>query len=218
MLLFVEMLVRRKPRVIERKGRSAVRSRGFVNPPMFRSNIVHRHKFRFAASAAFTKTLTGNAMLGAAGCMGTVVNTSVVLFHTAVKVRSIEMWATPAALGGTATVSVNWLGGNNSPNIEVSDTTLSTATNAHVLAIPPVSSLAKFWQNVNVAPINICTLVGPAGTIVDVDCDLILGDQDATLLVVAVATAALGQIYYLALDEADSSTHILVPVSLASTF
>jgi hypothetical protein len=185
---------------------------------MFRSNVVYRHKFRFAASAAFAGSFGGLGIIGAAGCIGTVANTTAVCYTTAVKIRSIEMWAAPAAQGGNATVSVNWIGADNSPNVEVSDTTLSVAYNAHLKTVPPPLSLAKFWQNVAMAPVTIVTLICPAGTIVDLDVDLISGDQDATLLAVNLATVALGQIYYLALDEGDNASHVLVPVSLATTF
>ncbi len=146
-----------------------------------------------------------------------MVNTTVACWTTALKVRSVELWAAPAALGAGATVSVNWFGASNSPNLEVSDTSLSTSTNAHIRSMPPVNSTASFWQRASVST-NMFTLVLPAGGICDLEVDMILADQDVALVTGAVATAVVGTVYYLALDHIALATHVLVPVSLATTF
>ncbi len=198
-----------------RSPKKRVRSR--VNPPMFRSNLVFSHKFRFEASAAFNGLITSTSILGACGGIGTVTNTTIALWTTSVKVRSVELWAAPAALGAGATVSINWFGANNSPNLEVSDTSLSTAFNAHVISKPPPSSTASFWQRAAVST-NMFTLVVPTGAVVDLEVDMVMADQDVALATAAPATAVVGTVYYLALDFVSLATHVLVPVSLATTF
>jgi hypothetical protein len=99
--------------------------------------------------------------------------------------------------------------------VEVSDTTVSTATPAHLKAIPPSNSVAGFWMlssNNN----NLFILTAPTGSIIDVDLDLIVQDDDAGgQTQITVATATLGAVYYLSLDP--NATHRYVPVSLTTT-
>ena len=207
----------------DRKTRRArARTRGFVNPPMLKSNVVISHKFRFLSSAALVPTTTGyvtvGGLLGAAGTLGRVANTSVTCIFGSVRLKRIEMWAPPAAQGGAATVSVNYFAAAGQPNMEFSDTSVSVAQPAHIVAYPPSQSLAGFWQNAIGFATALCGMTGPAGTIVDVDVDLVMGDQDGTgQLIINVATSVLGQIYYLALDQ-PGGTHVAVPVSLSTTF
>jgi hypothetical protein len=109
-------------------------------------------------------------------------------------------------------VSVEWFGFGNSPSLEVSDTTLSVSRNAHIVTTPPRQSLCSFWQKATGT--GLFSLVLPAGSIMDIDMDLILQDNDA-LYTVPVTTAVLGNVYYLALDHQVSD--LIIPVSLHTT-
>jgi len=188
---------------------------GRSDPPQISSNITLRHVYRFVSSSGTATVLTPTSLLCAAGTMGTALNTSVTSFVASVRINRVTMWTPPASQGATATCSVNWNGYQNSPDVEMSDTTVSVSRPARVSCVPPRGSLAAFWQTVGTN--TICTLVAPTGTIIDVDLSLILSDDDpGTAASTAVATAAVGGIYYLSLDP--NATHRYVPVSLFTTF
>lgn len=184
-----------------------------MGPPQMSSNIQKKHKFRFVATSAFSGVITSSQAFGASGTIGTVTNTTVTNKNESLRVVSIEMWTPPASQGAAATCSVEWIGSNQSPTREISDTSISVTKPAHVFSRPPVDALCAFWQTANNS-FNLFNIVCPAGTIIDlnlalIECD---GEQATTF---AVATAVLGTAYYLALDHGTSDK--LVPVSLNTT-
>lgn len=123
------------------------------------------------------------------------------------------MWSPPASQGAAITCSVEWVGAN-SPNREYSDTSVSVATPAHVSCPPPPMSLAAFWQTASSA--TLFSLVAPVGSIIDIHLALILSDDDqGSNTPISVASAVLGQSYYLSLDP--NATHRYTPVSLVTT-
>jgi hypothetical protein len=124
------------------------------------------------------------------------------------------MWCPVSAVGSTATCSVNWFSSNQSPNIEHSDTSVSSAFPAHLKSTPPPMSLASFWASV-ISGANLFTLVCPTGTIIDLVVDAILKDDEASSDTINVATAVIGTMYYLSLDG--PASNLLVPVSLVTT-
>jgi hypothetical protein len=145
--------------------------------------------------------------------MCTVALTTCTSFFGSVKVNRISIWAPPASQGASATVSVNWYGYANSPNREVSDTTISTSKPAHVVSTPPTGSLASFWQTVGTN--TIFSIVAPTGAIIDITLSLILSDDENTLPATTTAGGTLGVNYYLSLDP--NVTHRFTPVSLTTT-
>lgn len=204
-----------QPRQNGRKRRGAAR-RGVataLGPGQIRTNIIKRHKFRFLASGAFNGTITSSQMLGAAGSICTVANTTLSMKNYSMKVQSVEIWTPPASQGAGATCSVEWIGSNNSPNEEVSDTSVSTAKPAHLVSRPPANAIAGFWF-VAATNTSIMKFVVPSGSIIDLVLDLIEFDDESPVTR-AVATATLGATYYLALDH--STSDVLVPVSLQTT-
>jgi len=141
------------------------------------------------------------------------LNTAVGSFFGSVKLNEVEIFAPPASQGANATCSVDWIGSSNSPNREVSDTSVSVSTPAHVKCNPPAQSLAAFWHIASDDPIM--TVTAPVGSIIDVHLSLILQDDDVPVAAIAVATGALGTVYYLSLDP--NATHRYTPVSLTTT-
>ncbi len=184
-----------------------------ADPPQISTNIVVRHTYRFAASAAFSGAISPSKVLAALGTMGTVANTTVSFLFKCFRLRSLNLWAPPSSQGSTVTTSVEWLGTANSPNYEVSDTSVSVSRPAHVKAVPPKTSLASFWQVASGTALF--NLVAPAGTIIDMSVDMIMVDQTSASTTIGAATVTLGEIYYLALDHGTSD--LLVPVSLTTT-
>lgn len=186
--------------------------------PQISSNVRTSHRFRYISSAAVNgQIINSDSLLSAAGAIGTITNSTVALCYESVRLRQVEVWAPPASQGAAATVSVEWLGAN-SPSIEISDTTLSVANNAHVRGSPPKSSLASFWQVVG-TPSNLFVLTCPTGSVVDIQMDLVFVDRSTAVGTVGgLTTVVIGRVYFLALDQSFSSTHVLVPVSLNTTF
>jgi hypothetical protein len=183
-------------------------------PPQLRSNVEVRHRYRFLSGSGTATFLTPQSLIFAAGSMCTVANTTCAALFGSVKLNSIEMWSPPASQGSASTCSVDWAGYQNSPSREFSDTSVSVSTPARVSCRPPPMSLASFWSIASSATV-LCTVVAPAGTIIDVSLSLILSDDDVTAATQAVATGTLGNIYYLSLDS--NATHRFTPVSLATT-
>jgi hypothetical protein len=185
-----------------------------MGPGQVPSNIRFMHKFRFTVVSTTTGTgITGTDLLGMIGGMGKVVNTSVSLIAESVKIKRIQIWSPPASQGANATCSVNWAGFQNTPNTEVSDTTVSVTKPAYINCKPPAQSLASFWQGLGST--TIFGIAAVAGSILEIFVDVVLNDTEVSPVTVPVATAVVGQMYYLALDG--PSLNNFIPVYLAST-
>jgi len=208
---------RNQRRSAPQRGRNGARmpQGASVPVPMLRSNLIMSHTFRFTSASNSALAVTANSLIGVCGVKGTVLNTLTSALFDSVRVKSVKIWSPPSAQGAAVTCSVLWASGVNSPAVEVSDTSVSTAVPAHITSTPPPQSLASFWQRS--AATTIFTTVAPVGSIIDVALEMILSDDDGGLPVTfATATAALGQNYYLALDGV--AVHQYTPVSLTTTF
>lgn len=184
--------------------------------PVLNTNVVVKHKYRFIATAVSTNAvITSNNLLSCAGVMGTVIATTVSMIFASGRLRQVEVWGGGAAAGTGSTVSVEWTGAGNSPNLEYSDSTISAANPAHLRLTPPKNTLASFWQ-LSTASVNMFQITCPAGTVVDVTLDLILSDTGAaTTTIAGFAGSVVGQMFYLALDG--RATNNFVPVRLSTT-
>lgn len=203
------------PQNKSRRGKASPKtSRARNGPSQIASNIQLHHRFRFVSTNATPTAVTARSLLFASGGICTIANSFLSPIYASCKIGLIEMWSPPASQGASATCSVDWSGFANSPNREVSDTTVSVATPAHLVTQPPSMSLAKFWQQDSTT--TLFTLVAPVGTIIDVTLQLILNDGDAvSAQSQAVTTGTLGVLYYLSLDP--NATHRYTPVSLTTT-
>lgn len=184
----------------------------------FRSNPIIKRRIRYALGAVGgtdTFDITSGGLLSLIG-MGTVTNSKVTSIIGAVKLNKVEI-VSPWSGTTATTCSVEWQSAN-APNIEYSDTTMSSAYYAKVSTSPPRNSLAGFWYNQGSTSELLMILNVPASSIVDVWIDFVLYDNDvgAAPTPVTVATATLGQTYYLSLDNATG--HLLPPISLNTTF
>jgi len=171
------------------------------------------HRFRFVSTSGTATSITPTSLLGAAGTIGTVVNSTVVPMMESIKIREVSIWTPPASQGAAATCSILWVGiANQANNQEVSDTSVSVATPAHVKSRPPRNSLASFWQQASTT--SLFTITAPSGSIIDVTLDMIVGDDENNINI-SVTTNYVGATYFLALDG--PSTHRFTPVSLTTT-
>jgi len=193
--------------------RRAPRASAFGHPPQIQSNVRVRHTYRFTSSSATATAITPTSTLGAMGGISAAANTNVSSFFGSFLVREVKIYTPPASQGAAATCSLEWIGLANSPNVEVSDTTVSVSDPAVIRARPPVNSLASFWQLASTTPYM--TLTAPVGSIIDISLEGVLFDDDVAQAVNAVAASSLGSVYYLSLDP--NATHRYAPVSLTTT-
>lgn len=179
-------------------------------PSQFFANPEVSRRYRFTSSSGTSTAITTSLLLNACGVAATAANTGSAIFQS-VKVRQIEIWTPPAAQGAAATCSVLWPAGNQSQPREVSDTTVSVASPAHVRTSPPPGSLAGFWTT---SAATLFTLVAPPGSIIDVWVSLIMGDGTTSSGTATLVGATAGRIYYCALDSSTAAGSIYPPVSL----
>ncbi len=195
------------------RGQRRPRNKNAAQPPQLSTNVVLRHRFRFKSSVDTAVAITDRNLNQIFGAMCTVANTTLKGIVNAVKLHSVEVWTPPASQGAAATVSLQWNSGAFAPDVEVSDTTISTAMPAHIKTSPPPGSSASFWMGESAAN-TMFTLTAPTGSIIDVDVTGVLADTQAALTSYTVAAGTLGAFYYLPLDGA---TDGYLPVSLGTT-
>lgn len=169
--------------------------------------------YRFVSTSGTITSVSPSDLMTASGTICTVANTTCTSMFGTVKVNRIEIWTPPASQGASATCSCEFFGTSNTPSREFSDTSISVATPAHLVAVPPPQSLASFWQGASGTALF--KLTAPVGSIIDVWLSLIMNDDEVTIVTRAVSTATLGSIYYLGLDS--TATTRYVPVSLTTT-
>jgi hypothetical protein len=182
-------------------------------PPQIKSNVELRHRYRFISTSGTATALTPTSLMCAAGTICTTVNSVCTSVFASVKINSIQMWSPPASQGASTTCSCEWVGFNNSPNREYSDTSVSVSVPACVSCSPPPQSLASFWQTVGTT--SLVTLIAPTGTIIDIVLSLIFTDDELANASSSVGVGALSASYYLSLDP--NATHRYTPVSLTTT-
>lgn len=190
-------------------------------PPQIRTNVVIHHKFRYITLSSISgMAVTPLRLANACGVVGVVVNSTVGSLYDSIKLKSVEMWGPPPNQGAAATVTCLYnqinAGVANMSSLEYCDTSNSTAVPAHVKCRPPKESNAAFWQPASGTTPTLMTLSAPAGTMIDLEMEMILSDTGASTSATTVGTCILGAIYYLPLDG--TSSHQVPPVQLNSTF
>ncbi len=140
-------------------------------------------------------------------------STSAYRIFDSVKLKGVEIWAANAAGDTSNSVLIEYNGLNNivsSAGMSFSDTAMGLSDVAHVRAIPPVGSLASFWQGPGTGQ-DLFRIEGPKGSIVDVELEFTFADSEPPQGVgAAVSGATIGQIYLRALDS--TSTAVLQPI------
>jgi hypothetical protein len=163
-------------------------------PPPFVPTVSLFHKFRFSNGGnSGTYTIARQQLLNLLLVAQTTV-LSVRLFQ-AIRLRKVEIWANPTALGSTpSTVSIEWLG-ENSPSTVISDTTMGVRP-AHISSKPPARSSAQWWSLNAFNEYDVLFILTlPAQCIIDVSVDLRYVEQEAPTLGDVPAGATAGQVY-----------------------
>jgi hypothetical protein len=130
-----------------------------------------------------------------------------------IKLNRIEMFGNTSSL--PSSVSVEWLS-NYGPSSEMSDTSTSTASPAHLISSPPPQSLASFWSMIGINESEtLFSVTVPNGTILDIWCDIVLLDGQGNT--VNTTTTASGTYMYVSyLDGPAAATPVWLPVSVIS--
>ncbi len=196
----------------QNKQRRRVPADKRANPPQIPTEVVITRTYRFRSTDATLTTILKQDLLGIAGAVCTVANTTVSFIARACKVHRVEIWAPPASQGAASTCAIRWKTPEAQNMTEISDSSVSTAFPAHVRGKPPVGSYLSFWISSDAD--SVMDLTAPVGAIIDVHCTHVLMDTGAAGTTYAVAAGTLGGLYYLPLDGAGD---LYLPVSLTTT-
>jgi len=182
-------------------------------PSQLKTNLEHTHQFRFVSTSATPTAITDSTLVDACGVVAFDATNGYNIRNT-VRVNQVEIWTPPASQGASATCSVLWPATQRSQAREITDTTVSVATPAHVNCGPPANSLASFWVNGS-ASIPMFTLTAPVGSIIDVWISMVDGDGEAPTVGATLVGATTGTVYYCCLDSVTNATGIYKPVGLS---
>jgi hypothetical protein len=112
-----------------------------------------------------------------------------------IRLKKVEVWANPTALGSAPTViSLEWLG-QNAPSTLISDTSMGVLP-AHIRAIPPKDSSAEWWSmSGHEETDQLFTLNLPSNCVIDVFTEIRLVEQEAPTAGDIPTAAVIGQVY-----------------------
>jgi len=177
--------------------------------PPFIPTIKFSHKFRFVnGTNNGTFTITRAQLLNLV-LVAPTTTTSTRIFE-AVRLRMVEIWANPVALGSApTTISLEWLGPYG-PSTVVSDISMGVSP-AHIRTSPPAASSDQWWcmSGFNETD-DLFTMILPADCVIDVAVDVRLVEQEAPTAGDFPTGASVGQTYGDYLDGLSSGK--LVPV------
>lgn len=172
---------------------------GSESPPMFIPTIRIKHKFRFLSGAGtFAGTITRANLLNLIVYTPTAV-TSVRPIQ-AIRLKKVEIWTNPTALGAPpSSTALQWIG-ENSPSIFVEDSSMGVRP-AHVLTQPPEFASERWWcLSGSLETDQLFSLVIPANTIIDVSVDVRLVELETPTAGPVPVGATVGQLYGVPLD------------------
>jgi len=202
------------------KGKSKVPSGAISLPPPIQVVPRFSHRYRFRATAAANSLAVSlQDLLGAVGVVGAVVNSKVNTLSSTVRLRSITVWPS-ASTSGPDHAYVYWSPTGLAGYVpdELWETAIPDGiTVARALRfVPPSGSLASFWLNPDSIPstTGVFVITAASGSIIDVDAELTLPVTGISSQI-TVATAVVGEFYWLALDGAASN--VLVPLGFPTT-
>jgi len=207
------------------RKRGGVTSAGIAKagvPPSLLTNVVQHHRFRFSNKNSVTTSrqlvITNQGVCGALGGICTATNTTITMWTGSFKIHAIHLYVAQFGSAAPVSASINWSGTFGlGPNMERTASSNSAAQTSYALCKPPSGSTASFWNAANTTT-QLFTVGwdANANVILDLDISYITVDGDYTAYPAGVASAVLGKVYYLALDE-PSSTANMAPIALVTT-
>jgi hypothetical protein len=184
-----------------------------IQPPPFIPTLQLPHKFRFVNGANSGTFAITRARLLNLLCTATTAVTTVRLIQ-AIRLKRVQIWANPTALGAPpTTIQLEWLG-ENAPSTVVSDTSMGVRP-AHVSTSPPPSSSNRWWSmSGQLESDPLFTMVLPANCVIDVSTEVRTVEQETPFAGDIPAGATVGQFYGDYLDGITSG--MLAPVGLVT--
>lgn len=188
------------PRGPRRGGRQQGQGGGrSLSVPPFTATVQTTHRFRFANTTNSGQfSITRKNLLNLLQVATSTVTT--VRLLQAVRLKSVEMWGNPIALGSPPTeLRLEW-SGENSPSTFVSDFGMGVRP-AHVRTTPPASSSNRWWSISGSSETDVLfILLLPANVVIDVSLELRFVDAEAPTAGDVPVGATLGQLYANYLD------------------
>jgi hypothetical protein len=165
-----------------------------LQPPPFIPTLSLVHKFRYvngANSGNFNIT-RGNILNQV--LVATTAATTVRIFQ-AMRLRSVEVWSNPVALGAAPnSLQLEWLG-ENSPSTAINDSGMGVRP-AHVVSSPPPSSSNRWWSISGTSETDVLfNLNIPTDCVIDVVCECRLVESETPTAGDIPAGATVGQVY-----------------------
>lgn len=185
-----------------------------VRIPRFAATPSFSHRFRFRATGSTvpgnsTMTVTRAQLMNLMSVATTTTNQFRII--NAIKVKKVQMWGPPPALGSAPTsITLEWRG-NNAPSVFISDTPIGVDW-AYISSKPPKESNCAWWTQTNSTMTEgMFNLSCALGSIIDVHCDIRLMDQGAQDAAEngTAAGATVGRMYYNYLSGFSSA--VLIP-------
>jgi len=191
--------------------------RAVPEPPPYRANAIIRKTFRFVNTGGAATEQVFNisaAKIGALMAVTNVANTTLTQFFETIRIKRVSVWQGPNTNTLLPrTVSVQFNGGNlgiTGSDQPISDMSVGSTRVAHVSAKPRkgIDQAAQFQPTqTNVGVVQLFAIVCSLGAVIDVKMEGVFSsDTRVTNNTVPIVTAVLGQIYYLALDNAAGAT------------
>jgi hypothetical protein len=198
----------RAKKIFSRKSRGRQRLNPWPGP--YKANPIFVKKFRYQAQSSESKDqdYVTMASLQALMLVGSTNNSSGLGFFSAIRLKSVEMWADSSSSNSLTTIGLDWLS-PDSPNTQVNSTGNSFHP-AHFKTSPPRESAASRWyagqllaQNtptsiVSTTPYAFSLISTVSGAIVEITLEFTIFDQDSlnNPQSFSSATITAGQVYY----------------------
>jgi hypothetical protein len=188
------------------------RAAGIPHPPQFVATKSIRGRARYSATGS-TTSITRAALLNHL-IVNTASGTANYRILSGIRLKSVQVWASAAALGASVTASVEWLSVSG-PSTLHSDTSVGSAQPLFLNTSPPPQSLAGFWSYTgNDEATTLFILTAPAGAIVDITYDAVVQNGETPIAATTTNNGVVGTIYMTYLAGVTTTT--VVPVSYAS--
>lgn len=164
-----------------------------ARPPAFVPTLRLSHKFRFQNAAGSTVSITRKNLLNLIQVATSATTTIRVI--EGIRLRSLELWVNPVALGSTpSTAQIEWAG-ENSPSTVVSDTSMGVLP-VHIRTTPPPSSSNRWWSMSGSQETDVLfTIAVPANSVLDVIVEIRTVEQEAPVAGDIPVGAVLGTTY-----------------------
>lgn len=171
------------------------------------ANTTVTRTYRFRSTYDLPVIITAQALVGIAGAVGTVANTTVVAVAESFRIHRVTVWSPPrqgnpaAGLGqfSSSIATIEWHSLDNIPSQRLTDEAISPSEPAYVSSKPPRGSAAYQWQDGPTGG-NIMTLTCVVGGIIDVHISHTLFASGTSGGAYTANPVVVGAYYYMPLD------------------